>query len=140
MATIKKREIPLVVQAYKLQHYFPDSKWIIDTCGNRLVWKGVLQPTNLGQRYQIKMTYNRGKHPDVYVIDPNPLVLPNGAEKLEHVYDTKKQHLCIYYRMAKEWDANKLIADTIIPWTSEWLMHYEYWVATGTWHGRGIEH
>jgi len=140
MATIKKQHIPLVVQAYKLQHYFPDSKWTIDCCGGRLIWRGSLQPTDLSKPYQIKMVYKKGQHPDVYVTDPNPLTLANGVEKLEHVYDTKKQHLCLYYRKAREWDTNKLIADTIIPWASEWLMHYEYWVATGIWHGRGIEH
>ena len=43
-----------------------------------------------------------------------------------------------YYKRAKEWDKTKFIAETIIPWTSEWLLHYEIWVATGTWHGGGI--
>ena len=38
----------------------------------------------------------------------------------------------------KEIDASQFIADTIIPWTSEWLLHYEIWVATGIWHGGGI--
>lgn len=140
MATIKKHEIPLVVQAYKLQHYFPDSKWTIDNCGSRLVWKGTLQPTDLSGSYKIKLIYKRNEHPDVYVIEPDPLTLAKGAEKLEHVYDTRKQHLCIYYRKAKEWNTDKFIADTVIPWTSEWLMHYEYWVATGIWYGGGIEH
>lgn len=32
-----------------------------------------------------------------------------------------------------------MISDTIIPWTSEWLLHYEYWVLTGIWQGGGIE-
>lgn len=32
-----------------------------------------------------------------------------------------------------------LIADTIVPWASEWLLHYEYWLSTGTWHGGGHE-
>ena len=30
-----------------------------------------------------------------------------------------------------------LIADTIVPWTCEWLVHYEIWFATGEWHGGG---
>jgi hypothetical protein len=29
------------------------------------------------------------------------------------------------------------IADTIIPWTSEWLFFYELWLASGEWHGGG---
>ena len=32
---------------------------------------------------------------------------------------------------------NKLIANTIIPWTVEWLYYYELWQATGEWLGGG---
>lgn len=32
------------------------------------------------------------------------------------------------------------LADTIIPWTLDWLMHYEFWLATGKWRGGGVEH
>ena len=136
MGMIKKSEIPLVIQGHKLRSYFPYSKYSI-RC-NTLVWKGYLQPSELSSRYLIKVVYHREKHPNVYVLEPKALILAEGKTKLEHVYDSSKQHLCIYYKRAKEWDATKLIADTIIPWTSEWLLHYEYWVATGTWHGGGI--
>ena len=30
-----------------------------------------------------------------------------------------------------------LIVDTIVPWTAEWLLHYEVWLATGEWLGDG---
>lgn len=136
MVTIKKHAIPLIVQAYKLQSYFPDSKHSISQ--NILVWRGYLQPTDLSIKYLIKVVYQREKYPNVYVLEPKPLILPKGETKLKHVYDTDKQHVCIYYRKAKEWDETKFIAGTIIPWTSEWLLHYEYWVATGVWHGGGI--
>jgi hypothetical protein len=32
-----------------------------------------------------------------------------------------------------------LIATSIVPWASEWLLHYEIWRATGTWTGGGHE-
>jgi hypothetical protein len=32
------------------------------------------------------------------------------------------------------------IADTLVPWASEWLFDYELWLATGEWYGGGIEH
>jgi hypothetical protein len=32
------------------------------------------------------------------------------------------------------------IADTIVPWVSMWLMHYEIWLATGVWCGSKEEH
>lgn len=137
---IRKKEIPLFIQANKLCSYFPDSTFCIEEFGNKMIWKGKLQPTGLSPVYKIKIVYQLGKHPDVYVIEPKVLQLPLNADKLKHVYDSEKQHVCLYYRKAKEWDMNKMIADTIIPWTSEWLMHYEFWVATGVWHGGGIEH
>ena len=136
MVTIKKNKLSLVVQAHKLKSYFPDSKCFIRK--NILVWKGYLQPMELSQKYIVKVVYQCEKHPDVYVIDPKPLVLAQGEKELPHIYDTKKQHLCLYYRKANEWDEKRFIADTIIPWTSEWLLHYEMWVFTGTWLGGGI--
>jgi len=134
MVANKKHKIPQAIQAHKLQSYFPDSKCLVRN--NILTWKGYLQPMDLGLKYLIKVIYQREKHPNVYVLDPKPLVLAQGETKLKHVYNTKRQHLCLYY--GKEWDETKLIAETIIPWTSEWLLHYEIWVATGTWHGGGI--
>lgn len=33
-----------------------------------------------------------------------------------------------------------LLADTILPWTSEWLLHYELWLVMGRWAGSGHDH
>ena len=30
-----------------------------------------------------------------------------------------------------------LIVNTIIPWTTEWLAHYELWKRSGRWYGDG---
>lgn len=30
-----------------------------------------------------------------------------------------------------------LLVDTIVPWSSEWLFHYEMWKGTGIWFGDG---
>lgn len=136
MVMIKKQEISLMIQALRLQSYFPDSKYSIRL--NTLVWKGHIQPTCLSPKYLIKVVYQREKHPNVYVLAPKPLTLAKGKTRLKHVYNTEKQHLCIYYKRAKEWNESQFIADTIIPWTSEWLLHYEIWVATGIWYGGGI--
>lgn len=135
MAKIKKKGINIIVQAAKLKKSFPDS--VVTTRSNILVWKGTLQPTPLSEAYDIKLEYKIGYHPCVYVINKT-LKRVEGIEKLPHVYDTNKQWLCLYYRKAKEWHNQIFIADSIIPWTSEWLFHYEFWLATGKWHGRGI--
>lgn len=62
---IKKQEISLMIQALRLQSYFPDSKYSIRL--NTLVWKGQIQPTCLSPKYLIKVVYQREKHPNVYV-------------------------------------------------------------------------
>jgi len=44
---------------------------------------------------------------------------------------------CCFYR-ALDWDGTRPIAKTVIPWLMSWLLDYEFWLATGHWHGGGI--
>lgn len=37
-----------------------------------------------------------------------------------------------------EWKPRMKLADTIVPWAAEWLLHYELWLATGEWGGGGV--
>ena len=48
---------------------------------------------------------------------------------------TKMVRICLY--RYSEFNVYKLLADTIIPWTVEWLYFYELWLATGEWLGGG---
>ncbi len=43
--------------------------------------------------------------------------------------------LCLFDPDDRQWDGTKLIADTIVPWASEWLHHYELWHLDGVWRG-----
>ena len=72
---------------------------------------------------------------DVFAIDK--LSLCEGEKKLPHVYDTDKQHLCIYHRPSREWNASHKITE-IVPWISEWFYYYENWLVTAKWLGGGI--
>ncbi|MXO31617.1 hypothetical protein GFV01_00840 [Apibacter sp. B2912] len=133
--------ISISKQAYKLKKYFPYSNCNIINKGTILIWNGNIKPSELSLEYSIKINYKRNQHPNVYIISPFPLKLPKDEKKLKHVYSHEKQHLCLYYRNINEWNSTMYIADTVIPWTSEWLLHYEYWLATdGIWNGGGIEH
>lgn len=134
----KERPISMYAQGGMLRHYFPDSTLEIGRLGRGLIWEGKLQPTELSMTYDIRIEYMVGKDPDVYVINPKPLTLAPNATKLPHIYNQEKQHLCLYHRRMNEWNEHKMIAKTIIPWTSEWLLHYEIWVSTGIWFGGGI--
>lgn len=133
----KSKPLNMALQAMKIKSIFPDSKLEFDQ--KQLVWQYEISPTPLSITYSIKMVYTKGKHPDIFVIDPK-LTLFQGEEKLPHVYNSSKQWLCLYVRKARQWNRSMYIADTIIPWISEWLFHYECWLATGIWHGGGVEH
>lgn len=81
----------------------------------------------------MEVRYKAGGPAKVYVLDP-ALTVPEGM-RLPHTFPGER--LCLHF--PGEWNGSMLIADTIVPWASEWLMHYEFWLATGQWHGGGHE-
>jgi len=128
--------ISLITQEGTLISYFPGS--VVKRSGEkRLIWTHVLLPSPLSISYQVKLVYAWSEGINFYVTEPK-LELPQGETYLKHVYSTTKQRLCLYFPYGNEWNTSKLYVKTIIPWASEWLYHYEIWLATGTWHGGGI--
>ena len=133
----KTKPLPIQVQARNIEHIFTDSK--VDTMRDYLLtWTHSISPSPLGDVYRVKLIYHLGKPPKIYVLHPKPLPLANGKKKLPHCYDQKEQRLCLYYPDGTEWDKTKLLATTVIPWTYEWLYHYEIWLGTGEWTGGGV--
>lgn len=131
-------KVSLTDQAKALRSYFPHS--IIDRKGDReITWVGDLTPTHLSNTYKIRLHYKTGEFIRVFVVEPK-LKLAEGATKLPHVYSTELQQLCLYYPKNKEWTPSMWFVSSIIPWASEWLLHYEIWVGSGDWRGGGIEH
>lgn len=110
----------------------------MDIHTNRLIWKTTLQPSELSLAYEIKIVYTLGQSPRCTSYHPNHWHWQTVRNVCLHVYDHVKQQLCLYYGPAREWTPDKMIADTIVPWASEWLLHYEFWLVTGIWHGGGI--
>lgn len=130
-------KIPLIHQAGALKSYFPESS--IRRKGDmELTWVGTVTPSPLSSTYTLKLHYRYNKGADVYVIEPKPLKLAKDKKVLPHVYSTSEQQLCLYYPDYNEWNVGMYYVRTLIPWACEWLVHYECWVATGTWHGGGI--
>jgi hypothetical protein len=43
--------------------------------------------------------------------------------------------ICVH--RPEEWAPSSFIADTIMPWISQWLRFYEVWQQTGSWEGEG---
>ena len=121
--------ISLIHQEGALRSYFPMSK-IVRNGEDELIWIGEITPTPLSMNYKIKLHYRRGQYINVYVLDP-VLKLAAGETVLPHVYSTPKQQLCLFYPKGKEWNSSMFYVKTLIPWTSEWLYHYEVWVGSG---------
>lgn len=130
----RSRALNFALQAGKLTSYFPASTSAFSH--NRLEWEHTIIPSPLSRSYEVRIAYMRDRNPDVYVL--TKLELYDGMTTLPHVYNTDEQRLCLYYRKGREWNSSMFLADTIVPWTSEWLFHYECWLGTGIWHGGGI--
>jgi hypothetical protein len=119
----------LAFQAIALDRLFPGGD--VEFKGNRLLWTADLQPSADSRSYTARVIYRIGKHPKVKILAPG---LDTGlAQSLPHVF--QHDNLCLY--RDGEWTSNELIAETIVPWTSEWLFYYEIWKFTGEWHGGG---
>lgn len=100
---------------------------------NRLRWTGGLQPTLASEEYLVAIEYDGRSRPDVTILSPR-LTVPDG-KSLPHCFSGDR--LCLHY--PGQWRRTAKLATTIIPWASEWLLHYELWLANGKWHGGGHE-
>lgn len=99
-----------------------------------LRWRGSLQPTALSPAYTASLVYKQGEPPRVYIVEP--LLDPGHRTALPHVYE--EDRLCLY--TPGEWTPTMSLARTILPWTSEWLFHYEVWRTVDHWVGGGHVH
>lgn len=135
MDWIKPRKLSVVEQFVSLKRLYPAEDLKLEP--KKFVWIGYLKSSPLGNSYKIKIVFDKDKGPDVFVVDPVKLPLAEGKAKLEHVYDQQKQRLCLYYFDDRGWNKTKLLSNTIIPWTIEWLYHYEIWLITSEWLGGG---
>jgi hypothetical protein len=130
MASPSLRAVNLGLQMARIKAVLPEAE--ISVHRGELVCAAFLQPTPASKRYTARIVYRHRRQPRVTIIDP-PLELAPGAKALPHVYGGGE--LCLY--LPGEWQENMLLADTILPWASEWLLHYEFWLVTGHWAGSG---
>lgn len=127
----------LARQLVDLQNLYPQGTGHI--VKHRLRWRGKLRPSPLSREYLVQIDYSTNKFPRVLVLEPKPRELA-GGQKPPHVYTGEGDPLCLFYPPAGEWSSSMLIARTIVPWTCEWLFHFEAWLFSGEWDGGGIEH
>jgi hypothetical protein len=122
--------LSLATQHGHLLRRYPHSRAIRSR--ERLVWLGELTPAEYTATYEVLVDHQIGKAPLVYVAQPRLQLLDGQA--LPHVYPLNT--LCLFVGNC-EWHPSIPIADTLVPWASEWLLFYELWLVTGQWLGEG---
>lgn len=128
----KQKSTSLSLQQAALRRLFPESSaWIRKS---ELIWLGMLSPCPISRTYSVRLRYKLTGSPEVEVLDP--VLEKRGSDSPPHLYAGAK--LCLYLPRIGEWSKAMLLSQTIIPWTSEWLLNYEVWLATGEWRGGGI--
>lgn len=133
MAMKNRTRIPNPLQqGLALTKAFPDAN--VSVHRNRMRGTFSLQPTGLSDSYLLRIEYSLETNPKVYVVEPE--LRDRDGKPPPHLY--RDGSLCLYLPGAKEWENTMYIVDSIVPWASEWLFHYEIWLATGEWHGGGI--
>lgn len=127
-----RRLLTLAQQAFGLRGRFGDANVHFSPPG--LVCVLDLTPTPLSRTYSVKIEYDGFSRPVVKVLSPNL----KGIQGKELPHTFKDGDLCLH--LHEEWGPEDLITATIVPWASEWLLHYELWLASGgTWSGGGHE-
>lgn len=98
-----------------------------------LICQGTFSIPELTRDYEVKIKLDLPKYPKVFVINPkiefNPKI---------HMY--RDGSLCLHYPKDNSFKTTNMIFDTIIPWTSEWLIFYELYKLKGKWLGKYVRH
>ena len=126
-----KNRLTAVSQWGSLRRAFGDGIGSVQR--NKLRWDMQLQPAPLSVVYDVRLLYTLERGPKLFVRSPD-LIQP-GNDPIPHRYGDGS--LCLYLPNSGEWDRSMSLAETIIPWASEWLYFYEIWLGTGEWCGGG---
>ncbi len=132
MYSFNNKDKTIVEQASRIRSVYRN----FDVTFNRSELKatGEIQPTARSERYLVEIKYHLTKQPRIRVLKP-VLIVNYSGDKIPHTYS--ENILCLYQPKYNEFTGKKYISDTIIPWTSLWLYHYEVWHITNEWNGGG---
>lgn len=106
-----------------------------------LMWVGPLRGFQMTYHVQIVWDWRDPRsRPFVFVYRPALRPRPGGRliDVPHLIYDAKDPEgsaLCLFDPDEGEWRSSQWIADTSVPWASEWLHHYELWHFDGVWRG-----
>lgn len=133
----KSSPLSLIQQKVALCATYKGGVCSIEKKKNQLLWSGKIRPTVLSKEYTVILTYHPGASPKVWVVgdDLEKLDDINFPHKFDVDVEKKMVRICLYRH--SEFNSSKLLANTVIPWTIEWLYYYELWLTTGEWLGGG---
>lgn len=120
----------LALQQMLISHSYPT--FVFRSRNGVGVWRGTLQPRPVSPVYRVELRYKLGEVPRVMVLAP-PI-----AAGAPHRYPDGS--LCLYWPKEWHWHRESIIARTILPWASVWLLYYELWLDTGEWLGPSSHH
>lgn len=120
-----------ILEKHRVEKHFPFFRCELHR--DRLLCQGVITPLEGCESYHIKIEYNQGRIPRVYIVEP--VIKPSSQY---HMYGNGC--LCLYDYREAPWSAKMKIHETIIPWTAEWLIFYELWKISGEWMGPAAPH
>lgn len=132
---LEEKPISLFDQKISLKMAYKGSSCEIK--GKALLWMGNIQPTPISRIYTVVLKFRMWETPQIWIMGDalKNLDSPDFPHKYDIDIDKKIVRVCLYrYR---EFNTYKLLSNTIIPWTIEWLYFYEIWLATGEWCGGG---
>ena len=116
---------------------------LTETLSGLWLWSGPVRP--IQRQYEIAIFWRPGSDaaPIVMVTEPRLRPRPGGSYKeIPHlIYDDDEpwySDLCLFDPDGNEWKPNMQIADTTVPWASEWLSFYEMWRLDGVWRGKSV--
>lgn len=109
--------------------------------GPMMIWRGRIRGFQRDYRIQVQWSWKvSGSQPFVFILDPvlKPRLGQDFIDLPHLIYNEDKPEdsaLCLFDPETGEWSNRMLIADSTVPWASEWLHHYEIWHVTGVWSG-----
>jgi len=87
--------------------------------------------------YSMELKFQQGEFPQVIVRAPDLNGLAGGKD-LPHVYEQEPPRLCLFLPWTGEWNPQRTLVETMLPWSVLWLYYFEVWLRSGEWTGGGM--
>lgn len=124
----------LFVQKYFVEKHFNWLKLSIDKNRKQLIGKGKL---NIGGKsYEILLSYSPF---NTYRYD-RILIQDDTIKYHDDIHLYHDNSLCLYHPIIDKIPHKNISLCEMIPWISEWIIHYNQWKKYKVWLGREIKH